>query len=121
LADKGIGKIKEKIEQGKELSFQVLPGGLVAMGKQVYLPESKVLKDKILKEAYESRFTTHPRSTKMYKDLKEFYWWPNIKEGDSRICVKIWDVSTCEDRTPKASGGIATATNSKMKMGKYSH
>jgi hypothetical protein len=39
LADKGIGKIKEKIEQGKELSFQVLPGGLV--GKQVYLPESK--------------------------------------------------------------------------------
>jgi hypothetical protein len=41
LADKGIGKIKEKIEQGKELSFQVLPGGLVAMGKQVYLPESK--------------------------------------------------------------------------------
>jgi nucleoside-triphosphatase THEP1 len=57
----------------------------------------------------------------MYKDLKEFYWWPNMKEGDNRICVKIWDVSTGEDRTLKASGGIATATNSKMKMGKYSH
>ena len=43
------------------------------------------------------------------------------EEGDSRICVKMWDISTGEDITPKASRGIATATNSKMEMGKYSH
>jgi hypothetical protein len=71
LADEGIGKIKEKIEQGNKLSFQVLPGGLVAMGRRVYLPESKVLKDEILKEAHESRFATHLRSIEMYRDLKE--------------------------------------------------
>jgi hypothetical protein len=71
--DEGIGKIKKKIEQGKELSFQVLPGGLVAIGKRVYLLESKVLKNEILKEAHKYRFATHPGSTKMYKDLKEYY------------------------------------------------
>jgi hypothetical protein len=41
------------------------------MGRRVYLPESKVLKDEILKEAHESRFATHLRSIEMYKDLKE--------------------------------------------------
>jgi hypothetical protein len=43
------------------------------------------------------------------------------EEGDSRICVKMWDMSTGEDRTPKAGGEIATTTNSGMEMGKYSH
>ena len=80
LADKGVGKIKENIKQGKELSLQMLPGGLVAMGKRVYVPENKTLKGEILKEAEESRFATHPGSTKMYRDLKEYYWWPNVKK-----------------------------------------
>jgi hypothetical protein len=43
------------------------------------------------------------------------------EEGDNRICVKMWDISMGEDITPKASRGIATATNSEMEMGKYSH
>jgi hypothetical protein len=43
------------------------------------LPEDKILKDEVLREAHESRFATHPGSTKMYRDLKENYWWPNMK------------------------------------------
>ena len=80
LADEGVRKIKEKIKQGKELFLQVLPGGLVARGKRVYVPENKTLKGEILKEAHESRFATHPGSTKMYRDLREYYWWPNMKK-----------------------------------------
>jgi len=80
LADEGVRKIKENIKQGKELFLQVLPGGLVAMGKRVYVPENKTLKGEILKEAHESRFATHPGSTKMYRDLREYFWWPNMKK-----------------------------------------
>jgi len=79
LADKGVGKIKEQINRGIEIPFQILSEGLVAMGKQIYLPKNKLLKEEILNEAYESRFTTHLGSTKMYRDLKEYYWWLNIK------------------------------------------
>jgi hypothetical protein len=43
------------------------------------LPEDNIFKDEVLGEAHESRFTTHPGSTKMYRDLKENYWWPNMK------------------------------------------
>jgi hypothetical protein len=33
----------------------------------------------ILREAHESKFSIHPGSTKMYRDLKHHYWWPNMK------------------------------------------
>jgi hypothetical protein len=34
----------------------------------------------VLKEAHESKFVVHPGNTKMYRDLKEFYWSSNIKK-----------------------------------------
>jgi hypothetical protein len=48
-------------------------------GRKIYLLNDKALKNEILREARESRFTIHPGTTKMYRDLKEYYWWPNIK------------------------------------------
>jgi hypothetical protein len=53
--------------------------GLIAIGRQIYLLKDKTLKDEVLREAHESRFATHPGSTKMYRDLKKYYWWPNMK------------------------------------------
>jgi len=78
-ADGKVREIKERVNKGIEMSFQMLSDGLIAMGRRIYLPEDKILKDEILREAHESRFATHPGSTKMYRDLKEYYWWPNMK------------------------------------------
>lgn len=69
----------DKANQGVETFFKMLNDELVAMGRWIYLPEDKALKEEILREAYESRFTVHPRSTKIFQDLKEFYCWPNMK------------------------------------------
>jgi hypothetical protein len=72
-ADGKVREIKERVNKGIETSFQMLSDGLIAMGRRIYLPEDKILKDEILREAHESRFATHPGSTKMYGDLKEYY------------------------------------------------
>jgi len=53
---------------------------MVVMGRRMYLLEDKTLKEELLKEAHESRFVVHPKSTKMYKDLNEFYWCPYMKK-----------------------------------------
>jgi hypothetical protein len=45
----------------------MLYGGLIAMGRQIYLPEDKTLKE-VLREAHESRFVTHPGSTNVTLD-----------------------------------------------------
>ncbi|KAD6796155.1 hypothetical protein E3N88_07051 [Mikania micrantha] len=34
----------------------------------------------ILDEAHKSRYSIHPGADKMYKDLKDFYWWPGMKK-----------------------------------------
>jgi hypothetical protein len=46
----------------------MLSDGLIAMGRRIYLPEDKTLKDEVLREAHKSRFATHPGSTKMYRE-----------------------------------------------------
>jgi hypothetical protein len=39
----------------------------------------KELKDKILRAAYESTYSIHPRGNKMYHDLNNTYWWYGVK------------------------------------------
>jgi hypothetical protein len=41
------------------------------------------------------------------------------EEGTSRICVKLWDLSTSKDRTLETCRGITVTINSSMEMGGY--
>jgi len=77
-------------------TFQILSEGLVAMGRQIYLPKNKALKDGVLKEAHKSQFATHPGSTKMYRDLKRYYWWPNMKR---KITEFVSNYGICQQVT----------------------
>jgi hypothetical protein len=42
---------------------------------RICVPSIKVLKEKILHEAHEYAYSTHPGGNKMYHDLKATYWW----------------------------------------------
>lgn len=67
-----MDKIRNKMELGVERPFRILKDGMVMMGRQMYLPEKKTLKEEVLREAHESRFVVHPRNTQMYIDLNFF-------------------------------------------------
>ncbi|GJY91940.1 putative reverse transcriptase domain-containing protein [Tanacetum coccineum] len=43
-------------------------------------------------ESYKSKYSIHPRSDKMYQDLKKLYWWPNIK---AKIATYVSKCLTC--------------------------
>jgi hypothetical protein len=77
--DEKVKEIKERVNKGIETSFQMSSDGLIAIGRQIYLLKDKTLKDEVLRETHESRFATHLGSTKMYRDLRKYYWWPNMK------------------------------------------
>jgi IS30 family transposase len=55
------------------------------------VPEIKHLRETILKEAHDSTFSIHPGSTKMYQDLKQKYWWHDMKK-DVAAHVALCDV-----------------------------
>ncbi|GJR05467.1 putative reverse transcriptase domain-containing protein [Tanacetum coccineum] len=46
----------------------------------------------IMHESYKSKYSIHPRSDKMYQDLKKLYWWPNLK---AEIVTYVSKCLTC--------------------------
>ncbi|GJV10127.1 reverse transcriptase domain-containing protein [Tanacetum coccineum] len=43
-------------------------------------------------ESHKSKYSIHPRSDKMYQDLKKLYWWPNMK---AEIATYVSKCLTC--------------------------
>ncbi|GKD29042.1 putative reverse transcriptase domain-containing protein [Tanacetum coccineum] len=46
----------------------------------------------IMHKSHKSKYSIHPRSDKMYQDLKKLYWWPNMK---SEIATYLSKCMTC--------------------------
>jgi len=44
------------------------------------IPDDVELRQIILKEAHDSPFAMHPGGTKIYRNVKEHYWWISIKK-----------------------------------------
>jgi hypothetical protein len=88
-------KLRDKVKSGVKTLFQILDDGMVVMRRRMYLSRDKVMKEEVLNEAHESRFIVHPGSTKMwmYRDLKEFYWWPKMKK---EIAEYVTRCSVCQ-------------------------
>ena len=73
-------KLKEEIEKGKKAEFQIRDDGMIVKGQRMCVPEYGELKRDIMEEAHSSAYAMHPGSTKMYRTLKEHYWWNGMKK-----------------------------------------
>jgi hypothetical protein len=52
------------------------------------VPSREALKKKILDEAHSSPYSIHPRSTKMYHDLRQQFWWTRMKREAAHYVSK---------------------------------
>ena len=43
------------------------------------MPNDTDLRQAILREVHSSSYSMHPGGNKMYRDLRELYWWPGLK------------------------------------------
>ena len=57
-------------------SFQT--NQILELKGRLCVPDVGELRQHILAEAYNSRYSIHPGATKMYRDLLEAYWWNDI-------------------------------------------
>jgi hypothetical protein len=78
-SNEGMKHIHEKIEVGKANCFRKDDQGVVWFNNRIVVPKSDEIRQQILDEAYLSRYSIHPGSTKMYHDLKQHYWWTKMK------------------------------------------
>ncbi|XP_025640431.1 uncharacterized protein [Arachis hypogaea] len=59
--------------------------GLWRYKGRICMPNVRGLRQDLLSEAHNSGFSIHPRSTKMYYDLKKMFWWPGIKNDVATV------------------------------------
>ena len=53
------------------------------------VPNVGDLRQHILAEAHNSRYSIHPSYTKMYRDLREVYWWNGMKRDIADFVSKF--------------------------------
>ena len=61
---------------------------MLVIGNKVCVPKEGELRKQIMIEAYTALYTIHPENTKMYWDLKSFYWWPTMKKDVAEYVAK---------------------------------
>ena len=85
---------KEKNQlSGEEINTQRDEQGILRFFSRIWIPHVPELKNEILHEAHNSKFSIHPGSTKMYRDLKQNFWWPNMKRDVEEWVAKCY---TCQ-------------------------
>jgi hypothetical protein len=77
--DKGMKHLHDQIEAGKANCFRKDDQGIVWFNDRIVVPKNAEVRQQILDEVNLSRYSIHPGSTKMYQDLKKYYWWTKMK------------------------------------------
>jgi hypothetical protein len=86
--DKGMKHIHEKIEANKADCFRKDDQGILWFNDRIVVPNDAEVRQQILDEAHLSRYSIHHRSTKMYQDLKQHYWWTKMKIEIARYVAR---------------------------------
>jgi len=65
------------MDAGIETLFRVTNDGILMMGQRLYVPNNKMVKQKVLQEAYESKFA---KTTLLVAQHEKRDWW---------LCVQV--------------------------------
>ncbi|WVZ58395.1 LOW QUALITY PROTEIN: hypothetical protein U9M48_008672 [Paspalum notatum var. saurae] len=93
--DKGMAHIREGISEKKRACFTLDDQGVLWFKNRLVVPKDMKLRKKILNEAHTSLFTMHPGSNKMYRDLKQKFWWTRMKReitkyvSECDVCQRV--------------------------------
>nr|GEW25671.1 putative reverse transcriptase domain-containing protein [Tanacetum cinerariifolium] len=87
---------KEKLEPRTD--------GTLCLNNKSWVPCFGDLRTLIMHESHKSKYSIHPGSDKMYQDLKQLYWWPNMKANIATYVSKCLTCSKVKAEHQKPSG-----------------
>ncbi|GJS49981.1 putative nucleotidyltransferase, ribonuclease H [Tanacetum coccineum] len=102
--DGELWAIVQNVEDGKHTEFRVDDGGVVWFEDRLCVPNDQALREKVMTEAHSSPFTIHPGSTKMYRDLKQYFWWNGMKQDVATFVSKCMTCQQVKIEHQRASG-----------------
>ncbi|KAK9034361.1 hypothetical protein V6N11_050528 [Hibiscus sabdariffa] len=88
LQDSAVAAHVQDIAEGKPTDFRFREEGVLCFKDMIVVPDDGELRQTILTEAHTSPFSMHPGSTKMYRDLKDKYYWVGLKKDVAEFVSK---------------------------------
>ena len=67
------------VKNGDKTNYSIDEDGGFYYKSRLCIPNVQELKRKLINESHNIVFTMHPGGNKMYKDLKQYYWWRGMK------------------------------------------
>ena len=104
LEDPYLMSMRKKVKEGEQSDFAIRDDRALVIGSRLCVPATKELKRKILEEAHSSAYAMHPGSTKMYRTLKEYYWWSGMKREVVKYVSKCFICQQVKAKRQKPSG-----------------
>ena len=86
--DVELQKKVQSVREGVKTDYSVKENREVYYNSRLCVPNDKEVKYKLLYEAHNTVFTMHPGGTKMYQDLKQYYWWRGMKRDFTKYVSK---------------------------------
>ena len=77
--DRLIQEVRKRIGDGKPREFSIDENDVVCFRGRLCVPQKSDVKMDILREAHRTPYTVHPGETKMYRNLKQNFWWKRMK------------------------------------------
>ncbi|KAD5961899.1 hypothetical protein E3N88_13372 [Mikania micrantha] len=102
--DGELWAITENLEIGKQSEFRIDENGVIWCGKRLCVPDNTILREALLSEAHSSPFSIHPGSTKMYRDLRQHFWWNGMKEDVAKYVNHCLTCQQVKIEHQRASG-----------------
>ncbi|KAL6223443.1 hypothetical protein ACLB2K_006830 [Fragaria x ananassa] len=88
--DPSIVRLIERAANGAAVNFSVRRDGSLLFKSRLCVPKrNEELKIELMEEAHSSAYAAHPGSTKMYRTLKDYYWWPNMKREIAAFLIDL--------------------------------
>ncbi|RVW68715.1 Transposon Tf2-2 polyprotein [Vitis vinifera] len=86
--DSRLVQVMEEVKRGSKPDFVLSDDEILRFGTRLCVPNDEDLRRELLEEAHCSKFAIHPGGTKMYKDLRQNYWWSGMKRDIAQFVAQ---------------------------------
>ncbi|EOY08653.1 DNA/RNA polymerases superfamily protein [Theobroma cacao] len=96
----------QKLQDGEASEFRLSDDGTLMLRDRICVLKDDQLRRAILEEAHSSAYALHLESTKMYRTIKESYWWPGMKRDIAEFVAKCLTCQQIKAEHQKLSGTL---------------
>ncbi|KAF8051557.1 hypothetical protein N665_1705s0002 [Sinapis alba] len=89
----GLDENLIKVASNDKTEYQTASNGTILVNRRISVPNNQELKEEIMRQAQNSKFSVHPGLNKMYRDLRMYYHWVRMK---SDVAEWVANCPTCQ-------------------------